>query len=90
MIQRNAPALGFTFEEARAAGLQSGASREAYAKTTQQAAQMARHGSEREVEAARATLQRTLAKARGMAATGHAPVGTFVKGTIGVSRKAAA
>lgn len=90
MIQRNAPALGFTFEEARAARLLSGASREAYAKTAQQAAQMARHGSEREVEAARATLKRTLAKAVGMAATGHAPVGTFKQGTIGVPRKVAA
>ena len=90
MIQRNAPALGFTFEEARAARLLSGTSREAYDKTAQQAAQIARHGSIAEAEAARATLKRTLAKAMGMAATGHAPVGTFIKGTIGVAREVSA
>ncbi|WAX26236.1 hypothetical protein [Ralstonia phage p2106] len=87
MIQRNAPALGFTFEEARAARLLSGASLEAYQRTHQQAAQVSRQGSPEEHAAARQALKRSLQRAMGMAATGHAPVGTFKRGTIRVTRE---
>lgn len=94
MIQRNAPALGFTFEEARAARLWSGQSREHFAMTQQQSRQVETatdaHAVAARDEAARAALRKSLKRAMGMAATGHGPVGVFVKGTIGVSRKVAA
>ncbi|UCR90915.1 hypothetical protein [Ralstonia phage RpY2] len=91
MILRNAPALGFTFAEARAARLLSASSPEAWAATQQRNAMI--HTATDPVlraqadEKARKALRDSLKKAMGMAATGHGPVGVFKRGTIRVSRE---
>ena len=90
MIQRNAPALGFTFEEARAARLWSGQSLAHYQQTQQQARQVETatdaHAVAARDEAARASLRKSLRRAMGLASTGHQAPGMRRQGTISLTR----
>ncbi|UCR91197.1 hypothetical protein [Ralstonia phage RpT1] len=87
---RNAPALGYTYAEARAAGFLSATSPARWAATQQVNAMI--HTATDPVlkaqaeERARKALKDSLRKAMGMAATGHGLVGTRLRGTIRVSR----
>ncbi|AJT60810.1 hypothetical protein [Ralstonia phage phiITL-1] len=93
MNLRNAPALGYTYAEARAAGFLSATSPEAWA-ATQQVNHMVLTATDpvlkgQAEERARKALKDSLRRAMGMAATGHGPVGVHRKGTITVSREEA-
>ncbi|BAJ51802.1 hypothetical protein CJ97_gp14 [Ralstonia phage RSB2] len=84
MILRNAPALGYTFEQARSLGFASASSREAWARTEQHNAmiegQPARAIASR--FAAERNLKENLHRAIERSKTGHGLPGMHRRGTI--------